>query len=273
MGLASLALLALLGGFADELYVQGDYEMAALEYSRILYEEGDTLTRPDEALRLARCWHLLGDFERSLSMYTFLADRLPEGDSRAMAALGAGTVYADLGFYSLSRNSYREVAETALDADLAFRGELLDALTPLHRYEWTTGSAELSSVALRWQGERRLLAEELSSIAAEGEHLSRRSPFWCGFASAILPGSGQMMCGHTSDGLIALGMNAATGLLFYLSLEEDNLSTSILLGWLSLSFYGANVYGGSRAAEYYNATRHRDHFQDIYGRLDRWAGE
>ena len=274
MGFSALAILALLCGFADQLYQQGDYQMAALEYSRLLYEAGDTLSMPEEALKLARCRHLLGDPEGALSLYTYLIGGLPDGDWKARALLGAGAVYADLGFTSLSEESYWEAAEAALDSDLVYRGLLLQSLSPLHRFEWSRSSEMLGSISRQWEGERGTLASQLSLMASSGRDLPRRSPFWCGVASAVLPGSGQILSGHTRDGLIALGMTAATGALLYVSIEEDNLSTSILLGWLSFSFYGANIYGGSRAAEYYNSTRRRELLQEVYGRLEtRYASD
>lgn len=269
MGFAAAAILILIGGFADELYMQGDYGMAALEYSRVLFETGDTLGHPEEALRLARCRHLLGDLDSATYLYNYLIQGLANGDDRARALLGAGSVYAELQFHDMSREAYAEAAAVAEEDELVFRSELLGALAPMHRFHWTQSSAALSAVGRRWQGERRLLAEELSVLASRGENLPRRDPFWHGVASALIPGSGQLLCGHTWDGLTALGMTAAAGTLFILSLDEDNLSTSILLGWLSLSFYGANVYGGSRAAEYYNAARRRELLQEVYHRLDQ----
>jgi tetratricopeptide (TPR) repeat protein len=270
MGFAALALLALLSGFADQLYTQESYDLAALEYARVLFEEGDTLGHPQEALRLARCLHLTGEYERALSLYTFLAEGLPDGDQRAMAWLGAGTVYSELGMHSLSRDAYVSAAGTAGDSDLVFRAQLLGSLSPLYRMEWMRSSTELSAMALTWPGARGLLARELSELAAEGEHLPRKSPFWCGAASALIPGCGQMICGHTTDGLIALGMNAAVGLLLYFSIEEENTSTTVFFGWLAATFYGANVIGGGRAAEYANVEERRNHFRAIYDRLESW---
>jgi hypothetical protein len=270
MGLAALALLALVSGFADQLYEQGDYEMAALEYARILYEEGDTLSRPLEALRLARCRHILGDYEHSLNLYAWLAENLPAGDYRAMALLGAGAIYSDLGMYSMSEEAYSGASATAVDSELVFRGDILESLAPLHRLDWARSSTELAEVAQRWRGARGELALQLARLADRGEELPYRSPFWCGASSALLPGSGQLMCGHTSDGLLSLGMTAASGVLFYLSLEEENTATAILTGWLAFSFYGANVVGGSRAAQYYNAEQRREHFYRIYDHLERW---
>lgn len=272
MGLHALAVLTLVLGFADQLYESGDYEMAALEYARMLHSEEDTLGQPEAALRLARCWHTMGRFEESLGLYSRLMTTLPDHDYRASAALGAGAVYADMGFFSRSEELYVLAAESAKDSDLVFRGELLAALTPLYRQEWLTGNERLSRVAERWRGERRELAADLAVLAARGENLPGRSPVWCGLASAVVPGSGQLICGHLRDGLTALGLTAATGALFYLSLEEENLSTSILLGWLTFSFYGANVYGGSRAAEYYNAARRRELYEEVRDRLEGQSG-
>lgn len=272
MGYAAVALLAILSSFADRLYEQGDYSMAALEYSRILYESSDTLGHPLETLKLARCRHLMGDAETSLSLYTTLVRGLPDGDQRAMALLGAGAVYTDLGLLSLSAEAYSDAAETASDSGLVFRGRLLEALSPLHSFRWSESSSELSALSGSWEGDRGALAGELSALVEGGGDLPYRSPFWCGAASAVVPGSGQLLCGHTTDGLIAFGMTAATGALLYLSIDEGNTSTSVLLGWLSLSFYGANIYGGSRAAEYYNASRRRQLLEEVYGRLEDRVG-
>jgi hypothetical protein len=60
---------------------------------------------------------------------------------------------------------------------------------------------------------------------------------------------------NTGDGLVALGTNLLLGYLFVASLEEEDTATSVLFGWLSISFYSENVYGGARAASGYNNAR------------------
>ncbi|MBN1434591.1 hypothetical protein JW921_07515 [Candidatus Fermentibacterales bacterium] len=273
MGLPAAALLTLTLSFADALYDGGDYGLAALEYSRVLYESGDTLGQPEEALRLARCLHALGRYQESLTLYSLLESRLQDPDSRALAAMGAGAVYADLGFHGRSIELYEEAARTATGEDLVFRAELLGALTPVYDREWSLAVEGLGELEEEWPGSRGQLAGELRGIAARGDRLPGRSPFWCGLASAILPGSGQMICGHVKDGLMAFGMTAAAGALLYAAVDEDNLSTSMLMGWLTFSFYGANVYGGARAAEYYNVARRREVYTQIRDRLERWPGD
>lgn len=271
MGLFLAAFLTLHSGFADALYEQGDYVTAALEYSRLFYENPDTLGMPAEAIRLAKCLHELNRLEESLSLYTMLAGRLPHPDDRARASMGAGAVFADLGFYGRSSELYREASGLAGDPDLRFRAELLGALLPLHERNWRRSSSALRNLAGRSSGEEAALAAELADLASRGENLTNRSPFWCGLASAAVPGTGQLICGHTKDGLIAMGMTLASGALLYVAISEDNLSTSILMGWLTLSFYGANVQGGARAARYYNAARRRELYSEVMSRLEDWS--
>ena len=52
-------------------------------------------------------------------------------------------------------------------------------------------------------------------MVAEGQYLSYRSPLLCGISSALLPGSGQMICGYYTDGIIAFSVNGAMAWLFY----------------------------------------------------------
>ena len=77
-----------------------------------------------------------------------------------------------------------------------------------------------------------------------------------------------MICGHYTDGIIALGVNGALTWLFVESLHEGNITTSVLLGWLGLSFYGGNIYGGSRAAVTYNSARRRELLDEVTGILE-----
>ena len=131
---------------------------------------------------------------------------------------------------------------------------------------WNESSTELAVLSEGnsiWSAE----ASRLTVLAESGEHLFRRSPFWCGLSSAVIPGSGQIFCGHTKDGLIALGMNAIMGYLFYQSIVEEEIALAVLFGWLSLSFYGGNIYGGIRAADTYNSARERELFEQISNSL------
>lgn len=255
-------------GFADYLYENGEYEQAATEYLRVIYEnDSDTLSCPLSALRLARCFQEMNLFTDAFDMYVFLSLNLENSELRSNAHLGAGSILEESGNFAGAREYYLEAGAVSSDPELSCKSDVLAALMLGRLDRWDEASTELSILSTGdgiWSTE----AGRLTLLAETGENLPRRSPFWCGLSSAIIPGAGQIFCGRTKDGIIALGMNAVMGYLFYQSLTEDNIGGTVLFGWLSLSFYGGNIYGGIRAADTWNSARERELFEQISRSLE-----
>ncbi len=255
-------------GFADYLYSLGEYSMASEEYLRIIYSYGeDTLACPLVSLRLARCWQELGRGEDAFSLYTFLHRNLSDADLRAGAMMGAGSVLEESGNLGYARELFANAAATSEDAETAARAGIMASLINARMGNWAASAGELRMLSSTG-GPFSDLTASLAGKVAEGQFLSRRSPLWCGISSAVLPGSGQMISGHYTDGIIALGINGALAWLFVESLHEGNTTTSVLLGWLGLSFYGGNIYGGSRAAITYNSARRRELLDEVTAILE-----
>ncbi len=256
------------GGFADYLYGQGEYGMASVEYLRIIYAyDCDTLACPLVSLHLARCWQELGRREDAFSLYTFLHRNLSDTELRAGAMMGAGSVLEESGNLGYARELYTEAAVTSDDVEIIGRAGIMASLINARMGNWEASAEELRMISLTG-GPFSDVSANLAAKVAEGQSLSHRSPLWCGVSSALLPGSGQMICGHYTDGIIALGVNGALAWLFYESLNEGNTTTSVMLGWLGLSFYGGNIYGGSRAAVTYNSARRRELLDEVTGILE-----
>jgi len=250
-------------GFADYLYGLGEYDLAAAEYLRVIYSNGeDTLACPIAALRLARCWHELGRTDEALYLYGYIESKAADVELKADAMMGAGSVLEESGNYGAARELYSVASVTSESADLMARAQIMASLMDARLGKWAASAEELREISLR-EGPFRDISGNLASLVAEGQNLPYRSPLWCGVSSAIVPGSGQIFCGHYTDGIIALGVNGAMAWLFYESLQENNTTTSVLLGWLGLSFYGGNIYGGSRAAETYNSARRRELLDEV----------
>ena len=250
-------------GFADYLYGHGEYSLASQEYLRIIYaNDEDTLACPLVSLRLARCWHELGRSDDAFSLYTFLHRNLSDAELRAGAMMGAGSVLEESGNFVYARELFTGAAATSEDAELIARAGIMASLLNARMGNWEASAEELRTISLTG-GPYSDVSASLASKVAEGQFLSHRNPLWCGISSALVPGSGQMICGHYTDGIIALGINGALAWLFYESLQEDNTTTSVLLGWLGLSFYGGNIYGGSRAAVTFNSARRRELLDEV----------
>ena len=255
-------------GFANYLYELGEYDMASSEYLRIIYSnDEDTLACPLAALRLARCWQELGRREDALLLYGYLKTNSIDAELRAGAMMGAGSVLEESGNYAAARELYSDAAFTSADIDLAGRAEIMSCLMDAKMGSWETSAEGLRNISAAG-GPFCEISENLAAKVAEGTDLSHRSPLWCGISSALIPGSGQAICGHCTDGIIAFGVNGAMAWLFYESLQESNTTTSVLLGWLSLSFYGGNIYGGSRAAVTYNSARRRELLDEVTRTLE-----
>ncbi len=252
--------------FAGNLYRAGEWDMAALEYMRVIHARGDTLSHPLPALRLARCWHELGRAGEALVLYRRVSGGLEHGDTAAMASLGAGSVLEGMGMDREARGLFLRAASQADDSTLRGTGRVLAALSMGRQGYWSRAESELEGLG---GGPVGPLAQGLLVEVRRAQNLPHRSPLACAGASLALPGLGQAICGRPRDGLNALLTTAATGFLLYHSLEEESLAGSVLSGWLFLSFYGGNVYGGYRSAESYNLAARRR----LYGRIaDRIAG-
>lgn len=250
-------------GFADYLYRLGEYDMASQEYLRIIYaHDEDTLTCPLASLRLARCWQELGRREDAFCLYTFLHRNLSDTELRAGAMMGAASVLEESGNLDYARELYVEASVTSEDTEIVARAGIMAGLMNARMGNWETSAEELRMISST-AGPFSEISLSLAAKVAEGQYLPHRSPLLCGISSALLPGSGQMICGHHTDGIIAFGVNGALAWLFYESLQEDNTTTSVLLGWLGLSFYGGNIYGGSRAAVTYNSARRRELMEEV----------
>ena len=78
------------------------------------------------------------------------------------------------------------------------------------------------------------------------------NPWLYGLASALLPGSGQIMAGQFFDGLSALAVVSSLGAGGYFALKNSETAMGVTLVALTSIFYGANVYGGFRAALQFN---------------------
>ena len=267
LGTLAAAVLILLQppdtSFADYLYGRGEYEMAAGEYLRVIFQaNGDTLGLPGVSLRLARCWQEMGRTEDAMEMYTVLARGLTDPDLAGSALMGQASILEETGRTAQAADMYSMAEDEFLQPDLRDGAGVMAGLMEARLGRWIPASERLSHISSRG-GSWSASAARLSSVVAAGEDLPSRNPVLCGISSAILPGSGQMLCGHFTDGIIALAVNGAVGFLFISSLEEENTTTTVLLGWLGLSFYGGNIYGGARAADRYNSARRRELLETV----------
>ena len=98
----------------------------------------------------------------------------------------------------------------------------------------------------------------LAPFTAQGPALPHRSAGLAGTLSALIPGSGQMYCGRSADGIRHLVLNAAL-IWTVVSLARDQRGpAAYLTASVALPFYLGNVIGAQGAARQYDRDRRMD---------------
>lgn len=217
---------------------------------------------PGSAMKLARCWQELRRSGDALALYRYVRFNSDEADLRAGCMMGEASILEETGELQPARELFSLAAAEAEDPEISARAEISSSLMYARMGYWREAAQELNGLS-NGGGPLSDLSASLAYTVSQGSSLSRRSPLLCGISSSLIPGSGQMICGHYTDSFIALAVNGAMGWLFYESLQEDNTTTSVLIGWLGISFYGGNIMGGIRAAETYNSARRRELLSEI----------
>ena len=84
--------------------------------------------------------------------------------------------------------------------------------------------------------------------------VSRKSPLLAGLMSAILPGSGRMYAGRVLDGLMGMWVMYSVGNPAYYAIKKKRPIAGPLFGMIAGFVYLGEIYGGWRAAKYYQIT-------------------
>jgi len=80
---------------------------------------------------------------------------------------------------------------------------------------------------------------------------TNKSPWLASLLSALIPGSGRIYAGRTWDGIMGMWTMYLAGSSAYYSLKNDRPIAGPLFGTTALVVYFGEIYGGWRAAKYY----------------------
>jgi putative component of membrane protein insertase Oxa1/YidC/SpoIIIJ protein YidD len=86
---------------------------------------------------------------------------------------------------------------------------------------------------------------------------SRKSPLLAGLMSAILPGSGRIYAGRVLDGIMGMWMMYLVGNSAYNAIENERPIAGPLFGIAAGFVYLGEIYGGWRAAKFYQISEQR----------------
>ena len=80
---------------------------------------------------------------------------------------------------------------------------------------------------------------------------SQKSPHLAGLLSAVLPGSGRIYSGRTLDGIMGLWTFYLVSNSAYSAIKDERPIAGPILGTAAVYVYLGEIYGGWRAAKYY----------------------
>ena len=87
---------------------------------------------------------------------------------------------------------------------------------------------------------------------------TKKSPWVASLLSVLIPGSGRIYAGRTWDGVMGMWTMYLVGSSAYYSLKNDRPIAGPLFGATALIVYFGEIYGGWRAAKYYQTKRYVD---------------
>ena len=264
--------------FALRLRDRGDCERAATEYQRVGSLSGSPATD-------AWAFACIGECQFKLSQWTaaeraFLTSGMlsAAADGRARAVYRAAMSRFDAGSFAACQrllgdlslattleagedSSLAPAADTTSEAPAVTRDRVavLGGLSAMARGDWPRASDGFAHGAtLAGDTDRRSRILRLAPFAAQGPALPHRSPGLAGTFSAVIPGSGQMYCGRTRDGVRHLIVN---GILIWsvVSLAtREHVPAAVLVGGLTLPFYLGNIKGAAGAARDHDRLQRMD---------------
>jgi hypothetical protein len=264
--------------FALRLEQRGDCERASTEYQRAGSLAGSPETDSWAFARIGACYFAAAQWSAAEGAYLTSGMLASSLASRARAVYRAAVCRFDDGAFAACERLMTDPALSAASADTSLasaarphqavpataaapdssppeptvpddRIATLGGLCALARGGWSFASGEFQRAAsLSREDEARMRILRLAPFALQGPGLPHRSAGLAGTLSALVPGSGQMYCGRSTDGLRHLLLDAAL-VWTVISLARDHRGpAAYLTASLTLPFYLGNVVGAGRAA-------------------------
>lgn len=245
---------------ADELFEQGRYAEAVLEYKRMLYQRPEDRERQQAHYRLGQCYYELGDFPKARWAWKRLLNEGSEESLREQTKLMIGRAYLRSGEDAEASAVFHQLAVQSTIPSVQQEARYLKGWSAAHQYDWYTAVAEFRRAANVAEGEQEMadLSTRLADIVlAEGTR-GRRSVPTARALSLLLPGAGHIYSGQTMRGGLAVVVTGGLGYLLVDSIQQVRTVDVIGLSLIGASLYRYNVNHAGKVAEEHNSDRARE---------------
>ncbi|WP_375580543.1 tetratricopeptide repeat protein [Marivirga tractuosa] len=225
--------------FASYLFKSSQYELAAVEYERLLFMEKD-----NDSLKIALVdsYFQNGEIDKAVkrteSLYPSLIDF-----SNPMAELYLQMLVLGKKFDRFDKNSDN------LPIDHQKR-----VVYNLHRDIMAGNWQEVETKIPQLSNSDHPSISGLIRLSKQTESFKPKKPWVAMLMSTVLPGSGKFYTGNYKDGVFSFLVVAGTAFQSYRGFSKGGTSSTV--GWVfagvSTGFYAGNLYGSRKAAQVYN---------------------
>jgi TM2 domain-containing membrane protein YozV len=254
-------------GFADYLYLNGDYLRAAGEYQRYLLSIPRSASSDSIYYRMIKAVFLGKDFQRCNQLLDTFTEEYPTSPRVAVIPLCKCITkfyqknYSEsLALGQIPAVSNTDLGRIVVAMDYLYLGDFENA------QKWSCGPATSEVFTTKdtlseYDGTITRLCENIKST----ESLAFKSKLVAGFYSSLIPGTGKIYCGRIADGIYSFLIVGLTAWQAYDGFSDDGVRSTKgwVFGTLGAGFYLANIYGSVIAVELHNRKIHDGFLQGL----------
>ncbi|MGE5682093.1 MAG: membrane protein insertion efficiency factor YidD [Bacillota bacterium] len=239
--------------FASFLFNSGDYHRASTEYLRLRFYETDTVKKLFYLFKSGLCQYNSGDYKVFIDFAgKNRKEFLQSPELKAKTEYYLAKSYYELKIYNKAITSFDE-------AELNEFGELKDdiyyyrGISYARLFFWDEALKNMKQISKSSSAES-LVARKFQKALPEAKNLPSLNPFFAGFASAVIPGSGYLYAHKTGTAISSFVINSLLAWTAYAAIKKENYSLAALTVFFGSGWYIGNIYGSSQAARDYNTS-------------------
>lgn len=265
--------------YADQLFKNGNYEIAAGEYIRFIHFFPNDERVAKAMFSIGASYFRGGRHSHAIKSFRDVIDKYPDTNISGQASFMMSRTYLAMGEPGSAVNCLYNLTVVTGDNNLKDRGFYEIGWIYLEN-PWTggrigrdngyelfpeTGAADTAQAyfqKIEGPNREKYRIDELNSNIDRLQTSEWKNPFLAGTLS-IIPGAGQMYCGRYQDGIVAFLLNAAFIFAAYESFTNDSPVLGGLISVVGAGFYVGNIYGAVGDAHKYNRRLYRYKVDDL----------
>jgi len=247
--------------FADSLFQEGDYLNAAREYKRLRFQYPHAPRSDFIAFRVAASYQNAGKLEHAIRAYRLLLETYPKSILVERATNNIAQCQILLGHNEQGIASLERFLSDYSESDLAPLAHFTIGMLHMNKGQWLQAGRVWNDAFVTYpESPFAEVSDRLAGAVKTVDTLPRRAPAVAGILSAVIPGSGQIYSGRTTEGLYAfLTVTLLSSASLYYA-DRERYEVAVPVGLLGLFFYGNSIYRSIRAADAFSV-QHKARFR------------